>query len=130
MPRQDLLPRVRERVDRQFAAGVVAEVRGLLDIGVPMTAHALSGLVYRQVLELLQGARDEPATRALIVQENMRYAKRQTTWFRAESGVHWIDGPGESVDTTAAALSLVKDWLARAGLSTSGSRPSPSAAGV
>ena len=37
-----------------------------------------------------------PATRALIVQENMRYARRQLMWFRGEAGVRWIETRGES----------------------------------
>ena len=44
----------RARVDAQFARGVVAEVRALIAAGVPATAHAFSGLVYRQVVEMLQ----------------------------------------------------------------------------
>ena len=88
--REDLRARVTARVDQQFARGVVDEVRAHLTAGVPMTAHAFSGLVYRQIIEMLQGVRNEADTRALIVQENMRYAKRQVTWFRHEPGVHWI----------------------------------------
>jgi tRNA dimethylallyltransferase len=95
LPRDVLRARVARRVDDQFARGVVAEVRELLARGLPDTAHALSGLVYRQVLEMLRGERDEPATRALIVQENMRYARRQVTWFRKED-VRWLHGAGEA----------------------------------
>jgi tRNA dimethylallyltransferase len=51
----------------------------------------LSGLVYRQVLEMLDGRRGDADTRALIVRENLRYAKRQLTWFRHEAGVVWVD---------------------------------------
>ena len=108
LPRATLRPRVAARVDAQFAAGVVGEVRALLERGVPATAHAFSGLVYRQVVEMLQGVRDEHATRALIVQENMRYARRQLSWFRKEAGVHWIDVPGESAGALAAAGALVE----------------------
>ena len=43
----------------------MAEVQRLLDAGLPPTAHALSGLVYRQVVEMLQGVRGEAATREL-----------------------------------------------------------------
>ena len=107
LPRAALLPRVTARVDAQFASGVVEEVRALIARGVPATAHAFSGLVYRQVVEMLQGQRDEPATRALIVQENMRYARRQLSWFRNEPGVHWIDGPGESAAAIEAASAYV-----------------------
>ncbi len=83
--------RVTARVEQQFARGVVDEVRQLLASGVPASAHALSGLVYRQVLEMLDGRRGDADTRALIVRENLRYAKRQLTWFRHEAGVVWVD---------------------------------------
>jgi tRNA dimethylallyltransferase len=69
--------RVTRRVDEQFARGLMDEIRGLLARGVPETARPFGGLVYRQAMELLHGVRDEPATRALIAQENRRYARRQ-----------------------------------------------------
>ncbi len=88
-PRDVLRERVTARVDQQFARGVVAEVENLIAAGVPQTAHAFSGLVYRQIIEMLNGARGEQETRALIIQENMRYARRQLTWFRHEPDIHW-----------------------------------------
>jgi tRNA dimethylallyltransferase len=111
MPRDDLRPRVARRVDQQFAAGVVDEVRRLLDDGLPASAHALSGLVYRQVMELLAGIRNEADTRDLIVQENMRYARRQAIWFRSEPVTHWINGPGEERGAIAEAGDLASRWL-------------------
>jgi tRNA dimethylallyltransferase len=91
--------RVARRVDEQFARGVVDEVRALLRAGVPREARPFGGLVYRQILEMLDGVRDEAATRALIVQENRRYARRQLIWFRKEPNLMWFDGPGESAET-------------------------------
>lgn len=93
--------RVARRVDQQFARGLMDEVRGLLARGVPETARPFGGLVYRQALELLHGVRDEAATRALIVQENRRYARRQLIWFRKEPTLRWFDGPGESLEVIA-----------------------------
>ena len=87
--------RVARRVARQFEAGLLAEVRGLLAAGVPASAHPFSGLVYRQVLDHLRGVRDEAATRELIVKANRQYARRQLIWFRKEPNLHWIDLPGE-----------------------------------
>jgi tRNA dimethylallyltransferase len=106
-PRADLASRVAQRVNDQFARGVVSEVEGLIAKGVPETAHAFSGLVYRQIMEMRRGLRDEAATRALIVQENLRYARRQMQWFRAEPDVQWLDGPGTDPTVVAAALALV-----------------------
>jgi tRNA dimethylallyltransferase len=111
MPREALWPRVTRRVDEQFRRGVVAEVERLLAAGVPAAAHAFSGLVYRQVLEMLHGVRDESATRELIVRENMRYARRQLIWFRKEPNVRWVDGPGESAAAIDAASAFVRDFM-------------------
>jgi len=95
IPAELTAERVARRVDQQFARGLMDEVRGLLDAGVPETARPFGGLVYRQALELLHGVRDEAATRALITQENRRYARRQLIWFRKEPTLRWFDGPGE-----------------------------------
>jgi tRNA dimethylallyltransferase len=111
MPRPELRTRVAARVDAQFARGVVDEVERLIAAGVPPTAHAFSGLVYRQVMEMRQGIRDLAATRELIVRENMRYARRQLIWFRKEPGVRWLDGTGESPSTQQQASTAVVAML-------------------
>jgi tRNA dimethylallyltransferase len=99
----EISERVTRRVDAQFARGLLDESRALLARGIPETARPFGGLVYRQALEHLHGARDEPATRALIAQENRRYARRQLIWFRKEPNLVWLDGPGEAASTIAAA---------------------------
>ncbi len=108
--------RVARRVDEQFAHGIVDEVRGLLAQGLPRTARSLGGLVYRQVLEMLDGVRDEVATRALIAQENRRYARRQLIWFRKEPNLIWFDGPGERPEV----ISRVCEALASRGVGIGG----------
>ena len=103
--------RVTRRVDQQFERGLLDEIRTLLDRGIPETARPFGGLVYRQALEHLHGLRDEAATRALIAQENRRYARRQLIWFRKEPNLVWFDGPGESSSTIAAVTSLIDTRL-------------------
>ena len=66
--------RVTRRVDEQFARGLMHEVRTLLASGVPDTARPSGGLSTGRRSIWPYGARDEPATRALIAQENRRYA--------------------------------------------------------
>jgi tRNA dimethylallyltransferase len=91
--------RVARRVDEQFARGIVDEVQTLLARGVPRHARPFGGLVYRQVLEMLDGVRGEAETRAVIAQENRRYARRQLIWFRKEPNLKWFEGPGERSET-------------------------------
>lgn len=98
--------RVARRVDRQFDAGLLSEVRGLLAAGVPVSAHPFTGLVYRQVVEHLRGVRDEAATREAIVRANRQYARRQLIWFRKEPNLYWIDRPGEHPDALNEVLSV------------------------
>jgi tRNA dimethylallyltransferase len=109
MPLPWLAERLARRVDAQFAAGLLDEVNGLLARGVPPEARPFGGLVYRQVLDHLRGVRDLAATRALIVQENRRYARRQLIWFRKEPNLMWLDGPGDSPDVQARALCLLAE---------------------
>jgi tRNA dimethylallyltransferase len=111
--------RVAARVERQFAQGIVDEVKGLLASGVPADARPFGGLVYRQVMEQLRGVRDEAATRALIVQENRRYARRQLIWFRKEPNLIWFDGPGELPET----LHRVEEALVARGVRMRGDAP-------
>ena len=114
IPAALIAARVARRVDEQFARGIVDEVRDLLAHGVPADARPFGGLVYRQVMEMLRGVRDESATRALIVQENRRYARRQLIWFRKEPNLIWFDGPGESEET----VHRVEETLAARGVAS------------
>ena len=114
LPAALIAERVTRRVDDQFARGLLDEIRTMLARGIPETARPFGGLVYRQALEHLHGVRDEDSTRALIVQENRRYARRQLIWFRKEPNLSWFDGPGESSAIAAAVMHLIDTYVARA----------------
>jgi tRNA dimethylallyltransferase len=105
--------RTARRVDEQFERGLLDEIRGLLAAGLPESARPFGGLVYRQALELLHGVRDEAATRALIAQENRRYARRQLIWFRKEPNLVWFDGPGDSPVVLARVEQALASLLSR-----------------
>ena len=107
LPAAEISARVTRRVDEQFSRGLLDEIRALLARGVPETARPFGGLVYRQALEHLHGVRDEAETRALIAQENRRYARRQLIWYRKEPNLRWFDGPGDSPATVAAVGALL-----------------------
>jgi tRNA dimethylallyltransferase len=111
LPAAAISERVTHRVDVQFERGLLDEMRALLAAGVPESARPFGGLVYRQALEHLHGVRGEAETRALIAQENRRYARRQLIWFRKEPNLHWFDGPGDAPATIAAASRLLESRL-------------------
>jgi tRNA dimethylallyltransferase len=81
-PRAELHARINARVEAMFAAGLVAEVVGLLEAGVEFSRTARQALGYRDVLEHLQGQRDLAATIELVQTRTRQFAKRQETWYR------------------------------------------------
>ena len=94
-PRAELYQRINERTEEHFRAGLVAEVRDLLDRGFSPLSNALGAHGYRRVVEYLQGLRDLESAIEQTRLDVRHYAKRQLTWFRHEAGVEWFDGFGE-----------------------------------
>ena len=93
--RADHERRIAERVSRMLEAGLVAEVRRLLEAGYA-GARAMSSVGYKQVAEALAnpGPLDEDALAAAIVRATRVFARRQRTWLR-DQPVTWID-PGQA----------------------------------
>jgi tRNA dimethylallyltransferase len=110
MPALWLAERLAKRVDEQFDAGLIDEIRALLAAGVPADARPFGGLVYRQAIDYLNGVRSEGATRELIAQENRKYARRQLIWFRKEPNLVWFDGPGTNAEVQD---SVIRELTAR-----------------
>lgn len=94
-PRAELYQRINERTERHFAAGLVEEVRHLLEKGVPADSNALGAHGYRRVVEYLRGERDLESAIEQTKLDVRHYAKRQLTWFRREPGVEWVEGFGD-----------------------------------
>ena len=84
-PRPELHRRIEARVDRMFAAGLVDEVRGLLDRCGSLSRTASQAVGYREVVEHLRGDRDLAATIELVKARTRQFARRQETWFRSLS---------------------------------------------
>jgi tRNA dimethylallyltransferase len=91
LPADELDRRIAGRVDQMWAAGLVAEVRALVDAGLRTGRTASRALGYRQVLDLLDGRRTAADARADTVQATRRFARRQRSWFRRDPRVRWFD---------------------------------------
>ena len=82
MDRDELYKRVEKRAEDFFNNGLVSEVQGLIDRGVPENSTAMKGIGYKEVIAMLKGEYDEEEALRLIKQMTRRYAKRQETWFK------------------------------------------------
>ncbi|MDI6807595.1 MAG: tRNA (adenosine(37)-N6)-dimethylallyltransferase MiaA [Candidatus Eisenbacteria bacterium] len=80
--KDDLQRRIRERVMGMISSGLVDEVRGLLDAGVPADAPAFESLGYGAAVDHLQGRISLSEMTERIEKETRNLAKRQLTWFK------------------------------------------------
>ncbi|HWT56033.1 MAG TPA: tRNA (adenosine(37)-N6)-dimethylallyltransferase MiaA [Candidatus Microsaccharimonas sp.] len=88
-PREELRERVELRVDAMLLAGLENEVRGLVaDYG--WDAEPMKGIGYWQWKDYFAGTQTLEETRAKIIKASMDLAKRQRTWFKRNSSIHWL----------------------------------------
>jgi len=118
MERERLYRRIEERVDAMLAAGLVAEVKGLLDRGYSRELPSMKGLGYKEIAAYLAGEVSYEEAVALLKRNTRRYAKRQFTWFKADPRIYWIH-VGEKADPGAIAEEILaltageQEWAAK-----------------
>ena len=88
--RAALYRRIDRRVERMLEAGLLDEIRSLLESGIPETCTAMQAIGYKEFLPVLRGERGLCDAAAEVCQSSRRYAKRQLTWFRRNPDMHWI----------------------------------------
>lgn len=89
-PRLLLYERIEQRVDAMLEQGWVEEVRALHRQGLTRNHQSMQAIGYRHILEYLEQGGDVSATVETIKRDTRRFAKRQLTWFRRESG-RWLE---------------------------------------
>jgi tRNA dimethylallyltransferase len=110
-PREELYAGLNRRCEEMWRGGLLEEVRGLLAAGVSAEAKPFESLGYRQALRHLRGELGETEALEEMRVRTRQYAKRQWTWFRAETGVTWVSGFGSSAATQHAAFEIVSEFL-------------------
>lgn len=88
-PREQLVPRLNARVEHMWASGLVEEVRNLGPDGLGVTAGRAIG--YAQALAQMRGDLSEPEAIEQTATLTRKYARRQVSWFKRYSRLHWLD---------------------------------------
>jgi len=94
-PREELYGRIHARTAAMLEQGWMREVRDFLEGGLHENAKPFDFIGYRQLRAVLRDELSLPEAREAIQQATRRYAKRQLTWFRKETGVQWFTGFGD-----------------------------------
>jgi tRNA dimethylallyltransferase len=91
LPRDTLYERIDARVDLMVTAGLIDEVKRLVDDGLGEALKAKKIVGYTEILNGLEGDYSMDEAINLIKRHTRNYAKRQMTWFRNRLSPKWIN---------------------------------------
>jgi len=94
IPRPLLYERLETRVHAMMAAGLLSEVRSLLQEGVTAQMQSMQGIGYKELIPVVEGQQTEDAAIWQIILNTRHYAKRQVTWLRNEPRIVWLTENG------------------------------------
>lgn len=87
--------RIDARLDARLQEGMVEEIKGLLQSGVPSQTLISYGLEYKFVTRYVLGELSYEQMRSGLATAIHQFAKRQMTWFRgmerAGAHIHWVE---------------------------------------
>jgi tRNA dimethylallyltransferase len=96
---QTLARRIGDRVSAMFAAGLLDEVRGLVERGFGSWLTSTQAIGYSEVARHLDGRLSLEEAWEGTVRRTRNLARRQIAWFRRDPRVRWFDaGIGGAVD--------------------------------
>ena len=104
--------KITRRLKQRLENGMVEEIKGLLDRGIPAENLLYYGLEYKFVTEYVIGKTSyEEMLRGLEIAIH-QFAKRQMTWFRGMERrgftIHWIDALQPMEQKVEQVLELMK----------------------
>ncbi|MGE5074027.1 MAG: tRNA (adenosine(37)-N6)-dimethylallyltransferase MiaA [Anaerolineae bacterium] len=105
--RPELYARIDARIEAMFAAGLLGEVRGLLERGYGPDLPAMSAIGYRECIRVLQGEWTIEQAKAQMRRATRMYVRRQANWFKeSDPNIRWFEAG--SPDTEPAIASAIR----------------------
>lgn len=105
LPREEIYSRIDRRVEQMKRAGLVEEVRALVD-KYGYDAPGLKAIGAKELFPYLRGERSLEESLEEIKKATRRYAKRQETFFAHQFNAVKITGLEDSIDAISSFLSL------------------------
>lgn len=110
--RQKLYDRIDRRIDEMLEQGLVDEVTGLVNHGCTRDMVSMQGLGYKEILDYLDGSCTLEEAVYRLKRDTRHFAKRQLTWFKRETDVHWLNREDKTEDELLnQMLGLVKEQM-------------------
>lgn len=87
--RPELYARIDRRVDQMVEAGLVDEVRALMEIGCTEAHSSMQAIGYKEFIGVVEGWSTMTDAVEAVKQSSRRYAKRQLSWFQPDPRIDW-----------------------------------------
>ncbi|MBX3087546.1 MAG: tRNA (adenosine(37)-N6)-dimethylallyltransferase MiaA [Cryobacterium sp.] len=104
MDRDQLVPKLDQRVRQMWLDGLVEEVEGLIPLGLEDGPTARRAIGYEQAIDQLHGRISEAEAIELASALTRKFARRQVSWFRRYREIHWLDSENPIDSALAIAL--------------------------
>jgi len=99
------------RTRKMFEAGLIEEVRQLLQRGCSGDEKPFESLGYKQALAHLRGQMSREQALESTEIETRQYARRQLTWFRRDQRIVWLAKFGSDSAVVGDCLQMVRKFL-------------------
>lgn len=104
-PRAELYARIDQRVDAMLAAGLLDEVRRLLERGYSPQLPTLSAIGYGEMAAVLQGQMTLEEAAAQMKRATRQFVRRQANWFKeSDARIRWFE-------VTLSIVSELESWI-------------------
>lgn len=108
LPRLELNRRIKERVRKRVEAGQEKEIKQLLESGISWNSQAMQALGYKEWRGYFLGSEHIRDVIKQWTKNEIKYSKRQITWFKKDNRIHWVDI--QNKDWRSHVENLVKRW--------------------
>jgi tRNA dimethylallyltransferase len=109
LEREELYRRIDIRIDAWLEAGLLNEVRALLERGYSPSLPSMSGIGYRELAQVTEGRLGLDEAAQQMKHATHAYARRQLTWFRRDARIRWLNATVPSDRQQRLLVELLED---------------------
>lgn len=95
--KEELKKAITKRLYKRLKQGMIGEVKNLYKQGLSWKRLDNFGLEYRFISRYLRELINKKEMEKLIIKESQRYAKRQMTWFKRNTEIHWVNNKNQTL---------------------------------
>jgi tRNA dimethylallyltransferase len=108
-PRAELYQRIDDRIQKMIEAGLVDEVKTLLNQGYSPGLPTMTAIGYGEIVAYLQGEISLDEAVILMKRRTREFVRRQANWFKEDDPeIHWFQSGADPIEVIS---KLITEWV-------------------